>query len=77
MTEPIPINDLTFGIELECIMPQNNLGEEGRTALAAHLSENGVATRNEQYNHATRTWWKIVTDQSLGYNNAEVVALET
>ena len=80
MTEPIPINDLTFGIELEVVTPSHTSagdqwdGETRRIALAAALVTAGLNARNEQYNHATRSWWKITTDASIGHNNAEIVS---
>lgn len=70
----VPITDLTFGVELEVIMPRTNGRARSRDDLAAFLTERGHDARHEQYNHTRRTWWKIVTDASLGYENAEVVA---
>jgi hypothetical protein len=73
MTEPIPIEDLTFGIELEVIIPRarHNTGRDG---LAAAMVAEGLAAEHEQYNHRTRPHWKITTDSSIGYDNAEVVS---
>lgn len=68
------IPNYTFGCELELILPRANNGESGRTALAAALTAAGVDCRTESYNHLTRTWWKIVTDVSIGHDNCEVVA---
>ena len=74
MTEPIPITELTFGVELEVIMPANSRGERGRDALAARMVEAGVVCAHENYNHRTRPHWKIVTDGSIGNENAEIVS---
>ena len=52
----------TFGVEFEFYLPRGG----SRYALATALTNAGVSTRVENYNHATRTCWKIVTDGSLG-----------
>lgn len=70
----IDINDLTFGVELEVIMPRTNHSEVGRAALAVAMNDAGVLTRHEIYNHRTRDHWKIVTDGSIGHENAEIVS---
>ena len=74
MTEPVSINDLTFGVELEVIMPRNNDSDPGRTALAEALTAAGAQARSESYNHTTRPYWKLTTDGSIGYINSEVVS---
>jgi hypothetical protein len=74
MTEPIPIDQLTFGVELEVIMPAASRGDSGRSALAARMVEAGVECAHEAYNHRVRPHWKIVTDGSIGHENAEVVS---
>ena len=54
--------DFTFGIEIECYLP-----EGGSAATAAQAIEaRGVACAAEHYNHQLRDHWKIVTDGSLG-----------
>ncbi len=73
MTEPIPINDLTFAAELECIRSRRNGHLPTHEELAAYLTDNGVPTEAEDYNHITRRHWKIVSDSTLGSNGAEVV----
>lgn len=72
----VSIDDLTFGAEFEVIMPRadGRTGEAGRAALARYLTENDIEARSEQYNHHLRTWWKITTDQSIGYDNSEIVS---
>lgn len=61
----------TFGLEIECLMPAGKT----RRQLADHLTDAGVETRAEEYNHAQRGHWKIVTDASLGYTRgAEIVS---
>lgn len=72
----VTINDLTFGAEFEVIMPRTpgRTGEPGRQALARHLTENGIEARAENYNHRLRTWWKLTTDASIGYENTEIVS---
>lgn len=71
---PIDIDDLTFGVELEVIMPRNNSGDEGRRALAVALGDVGLVAVPEIYNHNNRPHWKIITDNSIGYANSEVVS---
>ncbi|MAL83098.1 MAG: hypothetical protein CMF11_01925 [Idiomarina sp.] len=56
-----------FGIEIEF--------KGNRAAVCESIQRLGVACLEERYNHNTRTHWKIVTDASLGYDNAgEVVS---
>ena len=56
-----------FGIEIEFI--------GSRYEVANCISRLGVACQVETYNHNTRSHWKVVTDASLGYDNAgEVVS---
>lgn len=70
----VPIDELTFGIELEVIMPAASNGDVGRSALARRLVEAGLVCEHEAYNHRTRPYWKIVTDGSIGHTNAELVS---
>jgi hypothetical protein len=67
MTAP---TNATFGIEIECHLP------EGITfsMAAAALTARGVTCTAMAYNHATQTGWKVVTDGSLGANGAEFVS---
>ena len=56
-----------FGVEIEF--------KGNRTEVANQINMLGVACIEEGYNHHTRSHWKIVTDASLGYDNAgEVVS---
>ena len=56
-----------YGIEIEFI--------GSRYEVANCISRLGVACQVESYNHNTRNHWKVVTDASLGYDNAgEVVS---
>lgn len=52
----------TFGVELEIIMPSGWTSER----LALELTNAGIRTVAETYNHQVRQCWKIVTDASLG-----------
>lgn len=70
----IGIEDLTFGVELEVIMPRTNSNETGRSNLARSMIEAGLAAQHEHYNHQNRPHWKITTDASIGYDNAEIVS---
>ena len=56
-----------FGIEIEF--------KGSRAAVCESIQRLGVACQQESYNHNTRNHWKVVTDASLGYDNAgEVVS---
>jgi hypothetical protein len=72
----VSIDDLTFGAEFEVIMPRadGRNGDRGRRALAEHLGANGIEAEAEAYNHRLRPHWKITTDASIGYDNAEIVS---
>ena len=50
-----------FGVEIEFSRP-NNVSQE---AIAMQLSMIDIRTHVEDYNHATREWWKIVYDSSV------------
>ena len=56
--------DRTFGVELEVILPGNNL-EAAVANLNRELQAAGVAVAWERYTHRTTQHWKIVTDASL------------
>lgn len=71
----------SFGVEIECYMPENSeheiIGHELRTMIANRLTENGVRTVNESYNHTTTPHWKIVVDNSVTgghYRSIEIVS---
>lgn len=57
------INDLTFGVELECYLPESSSMSELARAVSRRL---GSTVHAESYNHHLRGHWKIVTDASLG-----------
>ena len=60
--------DRTFGIEIEAYGCDSH-------ELARRITEAGVHTTYEGYNHTTREHWKIVYDASLnGRNSFEVVS---
>jgi hypothetical protein len=54
--------DATFGIEIECYLPEG----ETMQAAAAAVRARGIAVQAETYNHYARNHWKVVTDGSLG-----------
>lgn len=54
-------NARTFGTEFEFYLPRTLT----RTALARILTDSGIPTEAEGYNHNARNWWKLVTDNSL------------
>lgn len=62
----------TFGIEIECYLPAGMT----HAVIARKLTEAGVETAAEGYNHNLRTHWKVVTDGSLGdyTRGAEIVS---
>jgi hypothetical protein len=53
---------LTFGAEIEALLPQGQYREGLRDAIRAI----GLTCEIEDLNHTTRTWWKLTTDGSLG-----------
>jgi hypothetical protein len=55
---------LTFGTELESILPNGTYHSHLRTALIGA----GIAAEVEHLNHRVATHWKITTDGSLGNN---------
>lgn len=59
---PGGFDSMTFGVELECILPDGY----DRTRVAQMITAAGVDCRAENYNHENRTWWKVVQDGSLG-----------
>jgi hypothetical protein len=63
--------DKTFGVEIECIFPRGL----SRSQLAEKLTQAGIQTTVETWNHTTRTWWKITTDSSLNHDRGyEIVS---
>lgn len=56
------LGDLTFGVELEFLMPVGMAADR----LAAAIQAVGVPCHAESYGHVTGSHWKIVTDGSLG-----------
>lgn len=56
--------DETFGIEVEMILPAGM----DRYDLANKITEAGVQCTAQHYNHATTSYWKVVTDGSLSSN---------
>jgi hypothetical protein len=66
-----------FGIEIEALLPSGlgiNPGVR-REAVAAAIRAEGIDARSEGYNHRTRTYWKVITDQTIGHEfGVEVVS---
>lgn len=62
LQDTVSVSTLTFGIELECIMPPGMTRDD----LAAQLTLAGVVTSAEVYGHRLATYWKVITDGSLG-----------
>ena len=52
----------TFGVELECIPGVRSNDIE---TIADALSNAGISTRAESYNHTTQRHWKVTTDASI------------
>tara|TARA_R110000765_G_scaffold386823_1_gene478912 strand:- start:185 stop:1207 length:1023 start_codon:yes stop_codon:yes gene_type:complete len=55
--------NFTFGVEIEFI-------GANRRDVETVMRDAGVNVRMEGYNHTTRNYWKLVTDATLGYENA-------
>jgi len=62
------LEDLTFGIELEFYSSLS------RNVVARRLSNAGVKTSAQNYNHRTLPHWKLTTDGSLGGGGMELVS---
>jgi hypothetical protein len=64
--------DHTYGIEVECYLPDGGTSAQ----CAAAITARGVFCRAESYNHLTTAHWKIVTDGSLGdyHRGIEIVS---
>lgn len=70
-TQAGPFDSLTFGVEVECILPPGC----SRRSAAAAITAAGVPCHEEGYSHSTPGQWKVVTDGSLGYDRgAEFVS---
>lgn len=57
---PIP-EDITFGIEIELTLPYNIQKQD----LAYLLTNSGILTKVENYNHTVVNYWKITDDSSI------------
>jgi hypothetical protein len=57
----MPIEQLTFGVELECYLPEGT----SKQACAAAITARGLNCQVESYNHDQRPQWKLTTDGSL------------
>jgi hypothetical protein len=55
----------TYGIEIECYLPEGGTQAGAAAAITARLAGAGIC-QVENYNHQVRGHWKIVTDGSLG-----------
>lgn len=54
--------DYTFGIEIECWLPPHI----SHAQVAQALTAAGLRATSETLNHITKSYWKVVTDGSLG-----------
>jgi hypothetical protein len=55
----------TYGIEIECYLPEGGNRQHLAAAITSRLGAAG-ACHEQDYNHITQLHWKIVTDGSLG-----------
>jgi hypothetical protein len=55
--------DATFGVELECFLPEGGTQRAAAAAVAARI---GKPVNVQGYNHSTSPSWKVVGDGSLG-----------
>lgn len=51
----------TFGVEIEFLID----GSEGARRVVREMRQRGLECYQEDYNHVTRTWWKVTTDASV------------
>lgn len=56
-----------FGVEIEFKAQRSDGTYLDRDDIARELRNAGIATNAESYNHITRSYWKVITDQSCGY----------
>ena len=71
------LTDRTFGVELEIGFKAGGTPvtwASVKSAVLADLAAAGIEAHDETYNHVTKTWWKFVPDQSIGYTNIELVS---
>jgi hypothetical protein len=54
--------DFTFGIEIECYLPEGGSQASVAEAVGQRIDESVTV---ESYNHQVRTGWKVITDGSL------------
>lgn len=55
--------DATFGVEIECYLPEGATQHQAAAAVTHRINAPCVV---EGYNHQVRNHWKVVTDGSLG-----------
>lgn len=60
---PLSINELTFGVEIECYIPEGATSTQAAIAVKRRLQR---PVNVERYNHQRRPDWKVTTDGSLG-----------
>lgn len=61
---PVHIRDITFGIEIECFVPEGSNAMLAASAINARIGAGRCLSQG--YNHHLTSTWKIVTDGSLG-----------
>jgi hypothetical protein len=63
VVDSVDLSGLTFGVEFEFILPTDH----NHHSMAQRLRNNtGIECHSEGYGHSTGSYWKIVTDGSLG-----------
>jgi hypothetical protein len=53
--------EATFGIEIEFLIPNTH----NRGDVVRRLQNAGILVQDEDYNHHTRSWWKLTHDSSV------------
>lgn len=61
---PVQIQDITFGIEIECYAPEGANAQQASDAICSRIGAGRCSATG--YTHSVLTRWKIVTDGSLG-----------
>jgi len=70
-----PFTGRTFGVEIECMMPAGATSDRGREAVARALRAVGIDARAAAYGHTVTSHWRVLTDNSLGYDHGvEIVS---
>lgn len=69
----LPIDSRSFGIEIE-VEIGGGVHWDALGIVERAMQQVGLVATHERYNHETRSYWKVVSDGSLGRGGVEVVS---